>query len=147
MTTENIMNILQIIATVIFGGLAIYFKTSTKAKTKAAELEKTLGDLLANAIIYINEAEEVYKSATHAGGEKFEYVCEKLYMLLPEPMRYVITQDMIENVVQNTFEQLEAYATKQLDNVVSRVSITEKEGKYVAEVPVTMTEAVDERAD
>lgn len=30
MTTENIMNILQIIATVIFGGLAIYRITSEK---------------------------------------------------------------------------------------------------------------------
>lgn len=122
MTTENIMNILQIIATVIFGGLAIYFKTSTKAKTKAAELEKTLGDLLANAIIYINEAEEVYKSATHAGGEKFQYVCEKLYMLLPEPMRYVITQDMIENIVQNTFDQIETYAKTQLDSLIDKTA-------------------------
>lgn len=119
---ENIINILQIVATIIFGGLAIYFKTSTKAKTKAAEVEKALRDLIANAVIYIKEAEEVYKSATHAGGEKFDYVCEKLYMLLPEPMRYVITQDMIENIVQNTFDQIESYAKLQLDALIDKTS-------------------------
>lgn len=106
--------------TLVCGGLALYFKFSTKAKTKAKEVQETIASVTAQAVIFIKEAEEEYKDTTNAGGKKFTQVVNKLYALVPEALRKIITKEMIESIVQSTFNEIEEYVTLQLDKAMEK---------------------------
>jgi len=114
------IQILQNVLTVIVGGLALYFKFSTKAKTKAREVQETMAMIMAEAVVYIRKAEEDYKDQTKKGGEKFEEVVDKLYSLVPDGLNKIITKDMIEDIVQSTFDEIEEYVKLQLDKVIDK---------------------------
>jgi hypothetical protein len=106
---ENLDKILQIVITILtiaLGALSAYLKTNEKIKSSSVK--------------YIAEAEEIYKDATKAGGQKFAWVVDTLYNLVPAPMRIVITRSCIENIVQSTFDSIEAYAKAQLDKTIDK---------------------------
>lgn len=111
MDMNTILMILQIVLYVILGGLAIWFKQNAKLKTKVAE--------------FINTAEEIYSDTTKAGGQKFEWVVNALYDLLPTAMQVIIPRSMIETIVQNVFDQMKEFAKKTLDNEAGKFSKTE----------------------
>ena len=111
MNMNTILMILQIVLYVILGGLAIWFKQNVKLRTKVAEL--------------INKAEELYTDTTKAGGQKFEWVVNALYALLPKAMQVVIPRSMVETIVQNVFDQMKEFAKKTLDNEAGKLSKTE----------------------
>ena len=114
----NWLNILTTIVAVLFGGLSWYLKVSaTGAKLKKA-VEETLKEITSKAVEYIAEAEEAYVDATKAGGEKFEYVVDLLMKLIPDQLEVIITREMVENIVQSTFEAIEAYAQTALDEAL-----------------------------
>lgn len=104
--------------TLICGGLALYFKFSTTAKTKAKEVQEAITEITAQAVVFIKEAEEEYKDISKAGGVKFEQVVNRLYSLVPDTLKMIITRDMISEIVQSTFDQIEEYVKLQLDNAV-----------------------------
>lgn len=104
--------------TLIIGGFALYCKYSEKAQKKAKEVQKTLAEIASKAVIFIKEAEENYKDTTNAGGVKFEQVVNKLYGLVPDALQPIISKEMIENIVQNTFDEIEEYVKLQLDKIV-----------------------------
>lgn len=106
MDYNTIMNILQILLYLILGGLAVWFKQNEKLKGKAVE--------------YINTAESMYTDITKAGGQRFNWVVDSLYRLIPEPIRLIIPRSMIENIVQGVFDQMKAFAQKTLDDVSSK---------------------------
>ena len=85
----------------MIGAAALYFQYNTKLNKKATE--------------YINKAEELFKDSTKAGGIKFNWVVDKLYDILPAPMRLVFTKETITVLVQRTFDEIQSYAVKQLD--------------------------------
>lgn len=99
MNMQQFLEILQNIITLLVGGLALYFKFSTKAQTKAKQVQKVITDITANAVIYIRKAEENFSDTTNAGGKKFEQVVTKLYDLVPEELNKIITKEMIEEIV------------------------------------------------
>lgn len=107
MDAKLIIDILQIAACLILGGLALYFKQNEKLKERATEL--------------IAEAETVYKDAAKAGGQKHEYVVNNLYSMIPSPLKIVFTKDMIATIVDNAFQWVESYAKDQLDRVVDKI--------------------------
>ena len=60
MNVQDLLTLLQTAATLVCGGLALYFKFSTKAKTKAKEVQEVIAKITAQAVVYIKEAEDNY---------------------------------------------------------------------------------------
>ena len=123
MEFQNILNLLQTVFSLIVAGIALYLKFSTKAQTKAKEVQEVISEISARAVIYIREAEENYKDTTKAGGEKFAQVVDKLYALVPEGLNKIITREMIEEIVQSTFNEIEEYARTALDKAVDKINV------------------------
>ena len=125
MNLEMILNVVQFGAYIVLGGLAIWFKTSEKAQKKAKEIQETLAELGANAVILIKQAEEDYKDMTNAGGDKFNQVVEQLYSLVPNGLNKIIDREMIEDIVQSTFDEIEKYVKLQLDKATEKIEVKE----------------------
>ena len=118
----QVLDFLKSIAVLLCGGLALYFKFSTKAKTKAEQIQETIAEITAKAVIFIKEAEENYKDTTNTGGQKFEEVVTKLHDLIPDGLDKIITREMIEDIVQSTFDEIEEYVKLQLDEAISKTN-------------------------
>ena len=102
----TILAIVRIVLYLVIGAAALYFQYNTKLNKKATE--------------YINKAEELYKDSTKAGGTKFHWVVDKLYDILPVPMKLVFTKETIAVLVQRTFDEIQSYAVKQLDKKLTK---------------------------
>ncbi len=124
---SNYLEIIRLICFIILGGISIYLSSSVKAQKKAKEVETTIANIAAKAVIYIKEAEEDYKDLTNSGGTKFTQVVDKLYDLVPSALKMIVTREMIETIVQSTFDEIEEYAKLQLDKAVDSIKIEEKE--------------------
>lgn len=105
---DLIYKIIMTIVAVGFGGLCYYFKT----KQGLAQLAESA----------INKAEELYKDVTKAGGQKFQYAVDMVYDHIPVQIRWMISKDMIAEIIQNVFDRMEAYAKMQLDKAVDTIS-------------------------
>lgn len=125
MNLEMILKVLQFVAYIVLGGLAIWFKTSEKAQKKAKEIQETLAELGANAVILIKQAEEDYQDVTNAGGDKFNQVVDQLYSLVPNGLNKIIDREMIEDIVQSTFDEIEEYVKLQLDKATEKIEVKE----------------------
>ncbi|MEL7649611.1 MAG: hypothetical protein AAGU76_16070 [Sedimentibacter sp.] len=112
MDFEKLIELAVPVLTVIFGALAAYLKTNEK--------------ILNRSIQYIAEAEEMYKDVSKAGGQKFSWVVDTLYNMVPSPLKIVFTKKCIEKIVQATFNGIEAYAKTQIDKAVDRYMETKE---------------------
>ncbi|MGD9569975.1 MAG: hypothetical protein AB7V48_16965 [Sedimentibacter sp.] len=113
---ENLDKILQIlipILTIALGALSAYLKANDKLRS--------------SSIKYITEAEEMYKDATKSGGQKFAWVVDSLYNLVPVPLRIIVTRNCVEKIVQSSFDSIEAYAKTQLDKAVDKYILSKSE--------------------
>ena len=129
MEFKEILSILGTIGTFVLGGFSIYLKVSPKAQTKAKEIQETIAKITANTVIYIAEAEKEYKNWT--GGAKFDKVVTDLYKLIPEGLNKIITRDMIEDIVQSTFDEIKVYLTVKMDRVADGIEIKKVEAEEV----------------
>lgn len=107
MTVSDIINIVLAVLTVIVGFLATYFKGNSKLYSRVAS--------------YIALAEATYTDAS-SGGLKMQYVIGRLYALIPAVIRPFIPESVIQTIVQTVFDQVAAYATKQLDKAATKVT-------------------------
>ena len=114
----NWVEILSYILTIMLGALSLYFKKSATAQSKVAEVESWVAEIKGSAGKYIVKAENMFEG-TQRGGEKFEWVIERLYIMLPLPVRAFITKEMIGDIVQGAFDAMAEYATTQLDKALS----------------------------
>lgn len=103
---ESIIRIAVPILTLIFGALSAYFRARDKLRD--------------SSIKYIAEAEELYKDNTKAGKEKFSWVVEALYDLIPAPLKMFITKKCIEKIVQSSFDAIEDYAKMQFEIAIEK---------------------------
>ena len=103
---ETIIRISVPILTLIFGALSAYFRARDKLRD--------------SSIKYIAEAEELYKDNTKAGKEKFSWVVEALYDLIPAPLKMFITKKCIEKIVQSSFDAIEDYAKMQFEIAIEK---------------------------
>lgn len=108
MDLNTFLEFFHIIIYIVLGGLAIYFRSNEKIKEKATE--------------FITEAESMYADTLKAGGKKNTYVVNKLYDLVPVPLRVIITRRMVATIVDNTFKSVESYANQQLDKTISKIT-------------------------
>ncbi|HWP51659.1 MAG TPA: hypothetical protein VN626_08180 [Clostridia bacterium] len=99
----NIIEVLQWAGLLLLGALLAYYRTNAKLQRFVAGL--------------IVQAEEAF-NGTKTGGMKFAWVCSKIYNLVPLPLRSIITQEMIERLVQGTFNSMAQYAKTQLDKLI-----------------------------
>lgn len=123
MNTQEILSTIQSIVMLICGGLVVYFKFSTKAQTKAKEVQELIAQITAQAVVYIAEAEKDYKDVTQSGGKKFEQVVNKLYDLVPDALHGIITKEMISEIVQSTFDEIQEYVRLQLDISIDKIEV------------------------
>lgn len=103
---NTIIQFLIPLLTIILGALSAYLRAQGKLKESSFK--------------YIVEAEEIYKDFTKSGGEKFSWVVDTLYELIPAPLKIMISKKCIEKIVQNSFDGIEKYATMQLDMAFER---------------------------
>lgn len=127
MNTQEILSLIQSLIMLGCGGLALYFKFSTKAQTKAKEIQELIAQITAQAVVYIAEAEKDYKDTTQSGGKKFEQVVNKLYDLVPDALHGIITKEMISEIVQSTFDEIQEYVRLQLDEAVDKIPVKKAE--------------------
>lgn len=113
MNTELLYTILVTVGTIVFGFLSAYLKTKSTLKEKVNE--------------GITTAEEIYRDSTKAGGEKFEWVINFLYEYIPSILKPIFTRDMISNIIQSAFDEIQKYATQQLDKLVNKVTNVKEE--------------------
>lgn len=124
MEMNDLLELAQSILTLLVGGLAIYFKASAKAQTKGKQIQQAIAEITAKAIIFIKEAEEKYQDVSNMGGTKFNEVVDRLFGLVPPQLQMIITREMIESIVQSTFDEIEEYVRLQLDNAI-RAEVTD----------------------
>lgn len=116
-----LLDIAITIGIVILGGLGAYFKTNKVLQEKCTT--------------FIAEAEELYKDTTKNGGLKFAWVVDRLYGIIPAPLRVIITRKMLETMVQNTFDSIQCYAKLQLDKLFnSYIDQEPKKGEVKPEI-------------
>jgi hypothetical protein len=105
MEFQEVLQIIGSVLVVILGYLSLYMKKR--------------GDLVSMVTTAIAYAEDKYK-ATGAGGEKFEWVVDKLYSGIPAYLRPMISRKDVEKLVQSTFDEIEKYADMQLNGFVDK---------------------------
>lgn len=123
MNTQEILSLIQSLIMLGCGGLALYFKFSIKAQTKAKQVQELIAQITAQAVVYIAEAEKDYKDTTQSGGKKFEQVVNKLYNLVPDALHGIVTKEMISEIVQSTFDEIQEYVRLQLDNSIDKIEV------------------------
>lgn len=106
METQYVIEILRLIITLLLGGLMLYFQANSKLKSKIAGL--------------IAEAEALYRDTVKAGGQKHQYVTDKLHSMVPVYLKPVLTKELLSILVDNTFQSMERYAKQQLDKLMNR---------------------------
>lgn len=107
MTYEMVMMVLKVVLYVVLGGLALYYRTNAKLKSFAND--------------YIDEAEKTYKDTVKAGGQKHEFVVNKLYELVPLIMKPFFPKELVSAIVDNAFSAIESYAKQGLDKAVKAI--------------------------
>lgn len=103
----DIITIIFMILTFCFGGIALYFKSKSQLIEKVGQL--------------IYTAEDFYADSTKSGGDKFEFVVDSLYRLVPVVFQKILSKDIISVIVQNIFNYIESYAKIQLDKVFDNI--------------------------
>ena len=101
--------------TVIFGFLSMYLKTKNKLKDKVNQ--------------GIADAELVYSDTTKAGGEKFNYVVGFLYQYIPAVLKPIFPISLVSQIVQSAFDEIEKYATHQLDTYIDKITAEKSDKK------------------
>ncbi len=104
MTIDAAIELMKWLALFTLGAASIYYQTNTKIGCYVAKL--------------IDEAERVYEDTAKSGGEKFEWVVNALYGMVPALLKPFITRQVLESLVQGTFDAMQQYAATQINRVV-----------------------------
>lgn len=112
MTIDAAIELLKWLTLFTLGAASIYYQTNTRINCYVAKL--------------IDEAEHVYEDVLKAGGEKFEWVVTALYGMVPVLLKPFITRQVLENLVQSTFDAMQQYAATQIGRLTGGQSSHEK---------------------
>ena len=101
-----VVNWYTVISTIlwIIGGFFVsYFKTKTNLIDKAKDA------------IYF--AEKEYKDAGQ-GGMKMQWAVNYISSLVPGPMKFIFNEQIIQQIIQASFDRISDFATTQLDKII-----------------------------
>lgn len=101
----NLKDIIDLIIFLLLGILSLYFRYSSKLAKEAHTLIAT--------------AEQEYIDSENSGSMKHAFVVEKLYSLIPKPLKLIFTKQAIALIVDNTFYAIETYANIQVEKAKS----------------------------
>ena len=110
----SITEILSTTVTLAFAILAGWFKTREI-------YQKYLAGIRKQAIACINRVEAEYADTTKQGGKKFSLVVEAIYSTIPDWLRFFISKEMVERIVQSTFDGMKDFANEQLDTQLKKL--------------------------
>lgn len=86
----------------------VCFVLSVVAQFLAAYL-KAKGVVTEEAAHQIAVAEEAFSTVEHAGKQKMQCCIDALYALIPAPVKMFFTREMVGEIVQKVFDQVEKY--------------------------------------
>ena len=120
MHLASLLLLIRTLVAATLGFLAVYWKTSEIAQKKSKQTVEAIQFITDNAMTYIDDAEKLYSDIAKSGGEKFKWVVDAIMLIIPDKLEWIITREMVEGIVQQTFEKLENYAMTQIDNQLSK---------------------------
>ena len=106
-----LINIIWAVVCAIIGMVAQFIGAYLKAKGAVTE----------EAAHQIAVAEEVYASAEKAGEKKMQLCIDTLYELVPYQVRLFLTREMVGQIVQRVFDQVEKYKDVWIDKAASEL--------------------------
>ncbi len=118
---ETFLEFLPTLGLIISGAAALYLNHSRVAQKKLKEIQEVIAKISAEAAAFIANAEAEYKDWT--GAEKFEEVVNQLYVIIPDPLKVIITRQMVREIVQSTFDEIKKYMTAKLDKTIDNIEI------------------------
>lgn len=110
----NTYEIIMTLLAIIFGGFSIYTKSNKKISDTKNKIQERVNS-------YIDDAEDAYADITKAGGQKREWVIDRLYELIPIGLKPFFSRELLEEIVQNAFDAIQSFASKQIDKVVDKM--------------------------
>ena len=117
---------------------AVCFILSVVAQFIATYL-KAKGIITEEAAHQIAVAEEAFSTVEHAGRQKMQLCIDALYGMIPSQVRIFFTREMIGEIVQKVFDQVEKYKTVCLDYAAEKLVgklENEIEEQNAASIPV-----------
>lgn len=99
---------------------AVCFVLSVVAQFIAAYL-KAKGEVTEEAAHQIAVAEEAFATVEHAGKQKMELCIDVLYGMIPSQVKIFFTREMIGDIVQKVFDQVEKYKDVWIDKAASEL--------------------------
>lgn len=115
----------------------VCFVLSVVAQFLAAYL-KAKGVVTEEAAHQIAVAEEAFATVEHAGKQKMECCIDALYALIPAPVKMFFTREMVGEIVQKVFDEVEKYKNVWIDAAAEKMV-----GKLEAEVAEEKEEAAE----
>ena len=98
----------------------VCFVLSVVAQFIAAYL-KAKGHITEEAAHQIAIAEEAFSTVEKAGEKKMQYCIDALYDLIPAPVKLFLTREMIGEIVQRVFDNVEKYKDAWIDKAASEL--------------------------
>lgn len=98
----------------------VCFILSVVAQFLAAYL-KAKGVVTEEAAHQIAVAEEAFATMEKAGEKKMQYCIDALYDLIPAPVKLFLTREMIGEIVQRVFDNVEKYKDAWIDKAASEL--------------------------
>lgn len=115
----------------------VCFVLSVVAQFLAAYL-KAKGVVTEEAAHQIAVAEEAFSTVEHAGKQKMQLCIDALYALIPAPVKMFFTREMVGDIVQKVFDQVEKYKDVWIDAAAEKMV-----GKLEAEVAEEKEESAE----
>lgn len=106
-----LVNIIWAVVCAIIGIVAQFISAYLKAKGAVTE----------EAAHQIAVAEEAFSTVEHAGKQKMELCIDALYGLIPAQVRIFFTREMIGQIVQRVFDNVEKYKDAWIDKAASEL--------------------------
>lgn len=82
---------------------------------------KAKGEVTEEAAHQIAVAEEAFATMEKAGEKKMQYCIDALYDLIPTPVKLFLTRQMIGEIVQRVFDNVEKYKDAWIDKAASEL--------------------------
>ena len=99
---------------------AVCFILSVVAQFIGAYL-KAKGEVTEEAAHQIAVAEEAFATMEKAGEKKMQFCIDTLYDLIPAPVKLFLTREMIGEIVQRVFDNVEKYKDAWIDKAASEL--------------------------
>lgn len=99
----------------------VCFVLSVVAQFLAAYL-KAKGVVTEEAAHQIAVAEEAFSTVEHAGKQKMELCIDALYALIPAQVRIFFTREMIGQIVQKVFDEVEKYKNVWIESSAEKLA-------------------------